>query len=222
MKRLSVILVLFGFSAAQVISWPAIAQTASPAAAGAASGGACGRPLDLPDKLPAGQAADFQSNPQGLLKRNPVGGQELSGEVRGLTVTDPSAAVDALLEVARSANSMQAAAIGAGLGQAVKMIMGIDKSCGDDITRRIAGSGLSDLLTGYNMAMADGPMLFVGPSDGGGGGFGGVVDETSSSSSAGATTSEGGSTSHTNSADTVSFSGSAITCSTSVSPRRQC
>ncbi|NKJ40310.1 hypothetical protein [Rhizobium sp. SG570] len=221
MKHLLVFLVMSTSVVAQAVSLPAMAQTASSAAAG----GACSRAYNLPDKLPDPQVSDFKSNPQGLLKSNPVGGLQLSGEVKGLTETDPSAAVDALLEVARSANSTQAAAIGSGLGQAVKAILAVDKLCGDDIARRIAGSGLGDLLTGYNMATADTPMLFAGAADGAGGtggGLGGVVNGTSGGSSVGATTSASGSISHANTAETFSFSGATITCSKSVSPRRTC
>ncbi|HBF31088.1 MAG TPA: hypothetical protein DDW73_15945 [Rhizobium sp.] len=173
---------------------------------------------DAQDKFSGAQFSDFITNPQALLKRNPIGGLQLSGEVKGLTVTDPLAAVDALLNIARSANSAQAAAIGSGLGQAVKAILAVDKSCGEDLARKITGSGLEDLLTAYNMAIAETPMLLDG---GSGGGVGGVVNGTSSSST-GVTTSAGGSTSHTNTAETFSFSGSTYTCSTSVSPRRKC
>jgi hypothetical protein len=224
MKRLLVLLVISASVVTQAASSLAMAQTAPPTAAPdhAATGNACAHAFDLPDKVPGVQVSDFKSNPQGLLKSNPVGGLQLSGEVKGLTVSDPAAAVDALLDVARSANSTQAAAIGSGLGQAVKAILVIDKACGDDITRKIAGSGLTDLLTGYNMAMADAPMMFVGAADGAGGGFGGVVNGTSGSSSTGATTSANGSSIRTNTAETISFSGASTTCTTSVSPRRTC
>lgn len=221
MKRLFLFIGISASVFTQAFSFPALAQNAP----SAASGGACGGLYNLPDKLSAPQVSDFKSNPEALLKRNPVGGLQLSGEVKGLTETDPSAAVDALLEVAHSANSTQAAAIGSGLGQAVTAIMSVDKLCGEDIARRIAGSSLSDVLTGYNMATSDTPILFAGGADGGagtGGGLGGVVNGSSSDSSVGATTSASGSTSHTNTADTFSFSGSTITCSTSVSPRRTC
>lgn len=224
MKRFSLFLVISASMVVQTASSFAIAQTTPPAATSdnTASGGACGRAFNLPDKLPAADLSDFKSDPSGLLKDNPIGGLQLSGEVKGLMVTDPNAAVDALLEVARSANSVQAAAIGTGLGQAVKAILGVNKACSDEIARKIAGSALSDLLTGYNMAMADTPMLFAGGSDAVGGGLGGVVNGASGSPAAGATISARGSTSHTNTAETDSFSGSTITCSTSVSPRKKC
>lgn len=223
MKRLLVFLVISASVVAQAASSFAIAQTAPATTAPdhATTGNACAHAFDFPDKLPGAQVSDFKSNPQGLLKSNPVGGLQLSGEVKGLTMSDPSAAVDALLEVARSANSTQAAAIGAGLGQAVKAILVVDRACGDDIARKIAGSSLNDLLTGYNMAMADTPMLFSGGADSVGGGFGGVVNGTSGSST-GTTTSASGSVSRTNAAETFSFSGSSTTCTTSVSPRRTC
>lgn len=221
MKRL---LLLLGISASvltQAFSFPAVAQNASTAV----SGGACGGSYNLPDKLPGQQLSDFKSNPEALLKSNPVGGLQLSGKVKALTETDPSAAVDALLEIARSANSTQAAAIGSGLGQAATAIMAIDKLCGDDIARRIASSGLSDVLIGYNMATTQTLMLSASGADVGagvGGGVGGVVNGSRGAPSVGATTSASGSSSHTNTADTFSFSGSTITCSTSVSPRRTC
>lgn len=223
MKRLLVFLVISASVVTQAASSFAIAQTSTPAATSdnSASGSACGSAPNLPDKVPAAQLSGFKSDPNSLLKSNPIGGLQLSGEVKGLTVTDPNAAVDALLDVARSANSAQAAAIGTGLGQAVKAILGVNKACGDEIARKIAGSALSDLLTGYNMAMADTPLLLAGGGDAGGGGLGGVVNGTSGSS-AGATTSASGSTSRTNTAETASFSGSTITCSTSVSPRKKC
>lgn len=223
MKRLLVFLIISASVVTQAASSFALAQTTpSTASDSTASGNACGQGMTLPDKLPAAKLSDFKSDPNALLKGNPIGGLQLSGEVKGLTVTDPNAAVDALLDVARSANSAQAAAIGAGLGQAVKAILGVNKACGDEIARKIAGSALNDLLTGYNMAMADTPMLFAGGGESAGGGLGGVVNGTSGSSSSGATTSATGSTIRTNTAETVSFSGTTITCSTSVSPRKKC
>jgi hypothetical protein len=211
-----------------VISASIIAQSVNSVAL---ASGACGQALNVPDKLPGAQVSDFKSSPQELLKSNPLGGLQLSDEVKGLTLTDPVAAVDTLLDVARSANSTQAAAIGAGLGQAVKAILAVDKPCSDDIARRIASTGLSALLTGYNMAMSSTPTPlssadsggFSGGSGGGGGsgGVGGVVNGTSGLA-AGATTSASGSTSDANTAETFSFSGASITCSSSVSPRRTC
>ena len=222
MKRLFLITVLSALLTQGAYSL-AVAQTATPSAAPdrTGSGGACGHPLDVSDKLPVSKVQDFQSNPQGLLKNNPVGGMQLSGEVKSLTVTDPAAAVDVLLNVARDANSVQAAAIGSGLGLAVKAILAVDKACGDEIARKIASTSLTDLLTGYNMAMTDSLMLMGGGTASAGGGFGGVVNGTSGTA-AGATTSARASTSRANTADTFSFSGSTITCSTSVSPRRRC
>jgi hypothetical protein len=223
MKRLLVFLVISASVVTQAASSFALAQTAPSTATSdsPANGSACGQVLSLPGKLPAAKFSDFKSDPNALLKGNPIGGLQLSGEVKGLTVTDPNAAVDTLLDVAHAANSAQAAAIGAGLGQAVKAILGVNKACGDEIARKIAGSTVSDLLTGYNMAMADTPMLFAGGGEGIGGGVGGVVNGTSGLSS-GATTSASGSTIRTNTAETVGFSGSTITCSTSVSPRKKC
>lgn len=190
--------------------------------------GPCGRAVDLPGKLDGKRVNDFKSDPKGLLTHNPIGGLQLSSEVKGLAISDPSAGVDTLLEAAKSGNSAQAAAIGAGLGQAVKAIAGVDKVCADDIARRIAGTGLSDLLTAYNLAQTDSSRsLLVGSDVGAGagvsGGYGGAVNTTNGVAAGGHTSAaSAGSTIHTNTADAFSFSGATVTCSTSVSPRRQC
>lgn len=210
-----------------IISLPAIAQTVpSPAKPTDSSMvGACGRPVNLPDKLPTTAVDKFKSNPSGLLKKNPIGGLELSSEVKGLVISDPASSVDVLLEAARSSNSTQAAAIGTGLGQAVKAIMAVNNVCADDIARKIAGVGLTDVLSGYNLVQVDAQTLLIGSNESLGGGIGGAVNEAGNSSTAsasGATTSASGSASTANTAETFSFSGSTVTCTTSVSPRRRC
>lgn len=226
MQRFSILhVILFSAISAPICS-PVLAQTVPPPAQGAKAPavGACGGKIDLPDKLSAAKVDDFRSDPQSLLKHNPIGGLALSSEVKGLTITDPASAVDALLDAASSSNSMQAVAIGTGLGQAVKAMMGVDKACADEIARKITSVGLTDLLSGYRMAQADTQAFLTGADEGIGGGLGGAVNgsSTASTGSSGATSRAGGSTSTSNSPETFNFSGSTGSCSSSVSPRRRC
>lgn len=180
--------------------------------------------LNLPGKASDKQLADFKANPGSLLKGNPIGGLQLSSEVKGLALADPSAVVDALLAQAKSANSAQAAAIGTGLGQALKLIQGVDKTLSDDLARRIAAAGSVELLAGYNLGTADVQTLSVGPGVGAaiGGGLGGPVGGVTNTGSNTARTTAPGNFNTANTAATFSFSGATVTCTTSVSPKRTC
>jgi hypothetical protein len=180
---------------------------------------------NLPGKATDKQMADFKSNPQTLLKGNAIGGLQMSSEVKGLVLADPAAAVDAVLVQAKAANSAQAAAIGTGLGQAVKLIAAVDKALGDDLARKIAAAGSAELLAGYTLGTSDIQTLAVGPGVGAaiGGGLGGPVGGVVGTSvGSTARTSAPGSFNFANSAATFNFAGASVLCSTSVSPKKTC
>jgi hypothetical protein len=185
---------------------------------------ACGHSLELPDRISADKMAGFTSDPQGILKANPLGGQDLSGAVKSLTITDPVSSLDAILDVARSSSASQATAIGTGLGQAVKAIMGVNKTCADQIAQKIAGTGMQDLLNGYRLGQIDLQGLRIDTEEVGEEGVGGAVNGVSNTSSAAASTltKAGSSLYTTNTPDGSGLSGSSSTCRSSVSPWRNC
>ena len=202
---------------------PSVASPATPPKA-------CAKQFDLLGKASTQQLAKFRTDPKGLLATASIGGLQMSSEVKALTLADPEDAVDALLTNAHSANSAQVAAIGTGLGLAMKLIKTVDQACADEIAQKIAGSGLTDLLAGFKLAAADTQQL-LGPglSSSSGGGLGGPVGGVGVETSSGTPTSTTTSSTYANAADTFGFSGRSISngsttiyCTNSVSPTRKC
>jgi hypothetical protein len=179
---------------------------------------------NLPGKASARQVTDFTSNPDGLLKGNPIGGLQLGAAVKALTLADPDPVVDDLLNLLKTANSAQTAAIGSGLGQAIKAIQAVDKALADELAKKIAGSGSPELLAAYNLGTSDIQTFAVGgPGGGVGGGLGGAVGGTSTNSGTGSHSTAPGNFNTGNTASNVSFTGgSSVSCTRSVSPKRTC
>ncbi len=179
------------------------------------------------------QVAEFKENKPRLLKANPVGGVQLTMEVKALILADPSLVQD-LLALSKQGNNPQAASIGAGIGQAVKALSSTsnpeDKKLADAIAAA-AATGSAETLAGYAVGSGETPTYAVtgGGQGGFGGGFGGGTGGAVASSSpfslgGSARSSQTAGSAFTNSAPTFSFSfgGASATCTTSVSPLRTC
>ena len=135
------------------------------------------------DKLPDAAVAQFKANPQGMLVSYPSAGLPLSTEARSLLLSDPNL-IDALLEVAKSGNDAQKAAIGAGLAQATKILVCSNPQLAAAIQQKVAQSGLGPLITAYIAASNGFETAALGGQGGGTGPTGGVGQSGGSNSAA--------------------------------------
>lgn len=137
-----------------------------------------------------------------LLSTHASADVSLAKEVRGDILSDPSL-IDALLDVAKTANSAQQAAIGAGLGQAARSLVVTDPQAATAIQKKIALSGLEPLIIAYNFTSGGTETGALGGGAGGGGaaagGAGGQVGGFAGAGSGGGNTG-GGSGSNNNNA----------------------
>ena len=220
-----------GVTAVQVVI-AAAAYTASGMpvlAQGVPAVGASTTLASLPGKASNRQIEDFKASRSAFLRANPIGGPQMSSITKALTLADPNL-VDDLLAAASDGSALQRAAIGSGLGQAVKAIAAVDRPLADSIAAKIAGTGLADVMAGYSAGTSDVQTLATGGAGGGGGGGGGAgvggpVGGFLLASGGGRPSSEYGSSSTGNSGQNTVFgsngSGS-VACTASVSPRRRC
>jgi hypothetical protein len=122
--------------------------------------------------LPDSTIAQFKANPQGLLTTYASAGLPLSTQVRNLVLTDPSL-VDTLINVAKSANDAQKAAIGAGLAEAARILAATNPQLAAQIQLAVAQSGLGPLITAFIAGSNATETAAVGGGEGGGAGTGG-------------------------------------------------
>jgi hypothetical protein len=170
------------------------------------------------------QVAEFKANEMGLLKSNPIGGVQLSATVKALVLAQPSL-IDDLLELIKQANSRQAAAIGAGVGQAAKILSVTDQALANSLAAKIAANGNEQLLAGYNAGSSETSTFAVSGRGGQGFAGGGTGGPVNSSPFAG-----GGSHSDQAQANgspniggqSRTFGGAATSCTSSVSPYNPC
>jgi len=178
----------------------------------------------LPGKASTKQLSEFKAAPGGLLKAFPIGGAQLSSLIKSLVLADPSV-VDELAKLAPSGSALQRSAIGTGIGQAAKAISPADKALADDIARKIAIAGVSDLLAGYAAGQSDVQTLAVGGGAAGGGfGVGGPTGGFPLSGGVGRPSTGPGSVAFTNSGQLPrnTYAGGGVNCTESFSPRRRC
>ncbi len=126
-------------------------------------------------KLPDSVVTQFKSSPEGLLTSFASGGLPLSNRVRALALSDP-AAVDAIIALAKNANDVQKAALGAGLAEAARILAATNPQLAGDIQQKVVQSGVAPLVTAY-MALSNTLTASVGAGGGagvGGGGAGGA------------------------------------------------
>jgi hypothetical protein len=122
-------------------------------------------------RLPDAAIAQFKANPHSLLTTYASAGLPLSTQARDLVLTDPKL-VDALIDLARSANDAQKGAIGAGLAEAARVLSASDPAEAARIRQAVAGSGLAPLITAFT-ALADSTIFAA--TDGGAAGSGGPI-----------------------------------------------
>ena len=99
-------------------------------------------------KLPNSVIAQFKADPQGLLTTYASAGLPLSARARSLVLTDPSL-VDVLIDVSKTANDAQKAAIGAGMAEAARILAAIDPQLAARIQLAVAQSGSESLITAF-------------------------------------------------------------------------
>jgi hypothetical protein len=123
--------------------------------------------------------AEFKANPLALLKSFASAGLPLTTRTRSLLLTDPRL-VDSLIDVARSGDDAQRAAIGAGLAQASQVLAQSDPQTAATIQQQVAASNSPPMITafvdasnGIRTAAIGGGGAGGGAGAGGGGGGGG-------------------------------------------------
>ncbi len=121
-------------------------------------------------KATATQIAEFKQNPTNLFKTNT--GIQLTAMVQALVLGDPTV-VDGLLALSRLGNNLQAAAIGAGIGQAVKALSATDKALADAIAAKVAVNAREEVLAGYTIGTSESPTYAVTGTAAAGSGSGG-------------------------------------------------
>lgn len=194
---------------------------------------------DSIDKASATELANFKADPKSLLSSNPIGGLQLVGMAKALALAD-SNTVASLIDLIASANALQLAAIGSGLGQAAKQLKDSsdenDQKTAQTIQSQIDAAMSEALLNAFKngltgIAAPNGKTgvqtSLSGNSVGGlGGGVGGAVNtngtSTGSQSSATTNTAPSASKSSVNTTESIPFSGTVVTCTTSVSPTHAC
>jgi len=188
-------------------------------------------PVNAPTAGPAARAsdkqvADFKANPASLLRGNPLGGLQLSALVKSLVLADPSLA-DTIIGLAPQGNSMQVPSLGSGIGQALRILQGVDAKLAQSVQEKAIATKNEALIAGLEAGLKDTQTF----STGAGGGFGGVSGGGSGpvggvgtgSGGSGNYVSQPGSFSLSNSGYNQTFSsGASVTCTRSVSPRRNC
>jgi len=139
-------------------------------------------------KLPDSVIADFKADPAKFLDRYKSGGLPLSSEVKDLALTDPSTLPD-ILTAAKSTNSVQSAAIGAGLAEAAREVASTNPQLATQIQTQVVGSNLAEIVAAY-IAVSNSPVT-TSTAAGGGGAGGGAVGGGSGGPVGGVTTSGG-------------------------------
>jgi hypothetical protein len=165
------------------------------------------------------QVAEFKANETGLLKSNPIGGVQLSATVKALALADPSL-IDDLLELIKQANSRQAAAIGAGIGQAVKILSPTDTEMANNIAAKVAENGNEELLKGYNAGSSETSTFAVAGKAGAG--SGGSVNPFPSTGGGSHSSQAQAPATPTPGAQSKTYGGAATSCTSSVSPYNPC
>jgi hypothetical protein len=125
-------------------------------------------------QLPTPQ--QFQANPAQVLSGNPTGGAQLTALIRQLVIADP-ADLPVVINLLANVNAEQAAAIGAGLGQAALASVRTNQPYATQIQQALAAANNSDASTAYAAVTGNQPIGAVG---GGGapGSNGGVGGQT--------------------------------------------
>jgi hypothetical protein len=99
--------------------------------------------------------------PEALLDTNPNGGPRLVSQIRDLAIADRSS-LQVILNLLAKANKEQKSAIGAGLGQAARVLVRTDPAYANEIQRAIAETKDQDVVLAYTSAAGDQAIAAVG------------------------------------------------------------
>jgi hypothetical protein len=112
-------------------------------------------------KLPASAVEQFRADPQSLLAAYPNGGRAMTTMARNLLLSDPTL-LGPLLNVAKNANSAQAAAIGGGLAQAARILVAVNPQLAAQIQLAVAQSGVASAVDAFATASNAGTTTVTG------------------------------------------------------------
>jgi len=132
-------------------------------------------------KLTASAIAEFKADPAKFLDRFKSGGLPLSNAVRDLVLSDLATLGD-VISLSKSANSAQAAAIGAGLAEAARLVASNNPALSTQIQTQVLASAPPEVAAAYT-AVSNSPVTTSiggggaggGGGEGAGGGAGGAV-----------------------------------------------
>lgn len=171
-------------------------------------------------QLPAQVISDFKGSPQSLLQQYPNGGSQMIVRVTDLGASDPTTLpglITLLKDPATTKDQMKA--IVGGLALVARMAAQTDQAYGTEIQNAIAGTQNADVIAAYQAATGDAQIAATAAGGGGGSGTGGATGTSGSANGgSGGTATTFGGTPRANTA--ASFSGSASSASSSVSPSR--
>jgi hypothetical protein len=161
---------LIGSACAVSLSVSAYAQNTAASATGDttadAQSGAC---FSGPALLPQDTIASFLNNPSSLLQSAPVGGFQLTSQVRALAGSS-NEAIPELVGLASSANDAQIAALGTGLAQAALACVANRPDVAALIQEEVAASNNQALITAFTAASGNVETAAITGSIGGVGG----------------------------------------------------
>lgn len=111
----------------------------------------------------------FLANPAQVLTQFPNGGPRLISLVRDTAIAHPEA-LQALINLMKTASPAQQLAFGSGFGQAAQIVSKTDETYANQIRAAVAGSGSDRANTAMNGVTGDVAIASVGGAGGGGGG----------------------------------------------------
>jgi len=109
-----------------------------------------------------------------LLQNNPTGGARLVSQTRDVVLADHST-LQSILNLLARADKDQKAAIGAGLGQAARLIVRTDQTFANEIQRALTETKDQEAMVAYTSAVGDQAIASVG-SGGSAGAIGGQTN----------------------------------------------
>lgn len=137
-----------------------------------------------PARMADSDIAAFGANPDSLLSTYPMAGLPMSTQVRSLSGSS-FATLDGLLSLVKSASSAQKAAIGGGLGRAVKSCQTATPDYAQLIQQKVAAANDPDLTAAFVSAVNDIQTASLGGAGGAGGAAGLSGGGTTTGSSGG-------------------------------------
>jgi len=156
-----------------------------------------------PAKLPASEIDGFLANPNKFLTDEPVGGLPMANKARSLGGSSMKA-VEALINLTKSANAEQKSAIGSGLSRVASACGATNPDYAAKIQQLVASLGDSSVITAFMSASGDVQTAAVGGAGGAGGGVGGGATGTNSTQRGAANNAAAGTSATTTNSGTYS------------------